>query len=511
MKKFLHLISILTMILPLGLSLLATSITANAEDIPKDSPVGVSKVTIHKRLFNTTPAYTQNTGELMNDFGGTPLKDAEFTAYDVTAAYHSLITANKDKTNPAQAAVNEIVKNSSSYTSIKVGSSQVTGEDGIATFDGLLEKKDGLDAAYLFLETKVPTLGTDQIITEAAQPMVITMPVYALAADGTYTDKKLNDIHLYPKNVSKQNTKTLLNDDAFDDVEFTLGDKTYNYYNVSTGDVLNYQLKINIPANIGDANHVKSFVIKDTPDNGLALTNPSKIEVVGLTKEVDYTLKEQDGGFEISLVLTSEKVKDLANKELHINYDMKLTKEITPDQGKQNNAGIVVNNNPEIDITPPKGVVTGGKQFKKTDAQTNNALAGAEFKVKSLDEKFAKFEVNSKGEYAFVEWTDEASATNIVSGNDGLIKVIGLAYGNYKLIETKAPTSEYVKIDGEINFIVTKEAYNDEDDLQVIANTHKGLLPQTGGVGIYAFLAIGIALMVGAMAWSKRNKEDAEV
>ncbi|EAG2939511.1 LPXTG cell wall anchor domain-containing protein, partial [Listeria monocytogenes] len=45
----------------------------------------------------------------------------------------------------------------------------------------------------------------------------------------------------------------------------------------------------------------------------------------------------------------------------------------------------------------------------------------------------------------------------------------------------------------------------------VVTNVKKGILPSTGGTGIYAFLTIGAALMIGAIVWYKKSKDSAEV
>ena len=48
-------------------------------------------------------------------------------------------------------------------------------------------------------------------------------------------------------------------------------------------------------------------------------------------------------------------------------------------------------------------------------------------------------------------------------------------------------------------------------DIKTVNNFRKGLLPSTGGSGIYAFLIIGAMMMGGAYIWFKRSKEQAEV
>lgn len=103
----------------------------------------------------------------------------------------------------------------------------------------------------------------------------------------------------------------------------------------------------------------------------------------------------------------------------------------------------------------------------------------------------------------------EVLATEIVSGTDGTFSVIGLKNGDYSLIETEAP-SGYVELATAVPFTVTHGEFGDMD-LETVPNTPKGLLPSTGGNGIFAFLAIGLGLMLGAFIWYKNSKKQAQV
>lgn len=461
-------------------------------------------ITINKRIWDEgkTPTAILNTGETMN-FGGTPLNGSEFTVYDVTAKYYELIN-NSDQKTAIQQIQTDAEPVAPTYAT-KV-SAQTTAGAGQAAFSNLpVKNSDGKYNVYLFVETKTPN---DITVTKRSVPIVVAMPIYKLDASQKPTDVVNTDIQLYPKNETAKDVKVLSNINNFTKV--TVGNQEFR--NVTTGDTLNYALTVNIPANIGDANAVTSFKINDKPSAGLALVADT-VKVGSLIADTDYKINYANGGFTIDFTLTSAAVKALAGQKLQVTYDMKLTADVNPDQLQTNNASVVINGGSEQQITPPTPVGTGGYKFVKKDAQTGKVLKGAEFVVTNKDmNQFATFTKNPNGDYVFAAWTDDKTeaTTKVTSGDDGSINVIGLTNGTYVLNETKTPSADYVLLkDGTITFDVVHGTYG-TSKLEV-KNTPKGLLPSTGGSGIYAFLIIGAAMMLGAYVWFKKSRTTAEV
>jgi len=505
MKKEKLLKLVMTLLLAL-IAIVAPISSAFADDTIDDSTK--VNVTLNKLIWNdNAPTDFQNTGAKMNfDGSATPLNGSEFTLYDVTSQYYKYI-ANKSQ----QAAISQIQAEASQVapnyaTKIK---SVTTAGQGQALFNDLsVKNKSGKYNVYLFLETKTPDNIT---VTKLSAPIVLAMPIYTLDKQQQPTDTLNQDIQLYPKNVTSKDTKEFTNVGSFSKV--TVGDQSFA--NVTTGDVLNYTLTVNIPANIGDANAVNKYSIFDKPSDGLALVN-NAVTVGRLTAgngtSGDYDIAYVNGGFTVNIHLNSDNVKALAGKKIQLTYNMKLTADVNPDNLQSNTASVQINTGTEQQITPPTPVGTGGYKFTKKDAQTGEVLQNAKFVVKQ-DSNFAIFEdaKNTKGEYIFKEWTtDKEKATNIVSDNSGSIKVIGLTNGKYVLNETKTPSANYVLLkDGTITFTVVHGKYV-TSNLDV-KNTPKGLLPSTGGAGIYAFIIIGAAMMIGAYIWFKKSRQQAEV
>ena len=486
--------------------LLTTAFVSNQHIVSADDKVDVknTNITINKRIFNEgqTPADKQNTGDVMSDFGGQPLNGSEFTVYDVSDQYYSLIKGSDQNT-----AIAQIQQDAASVApdyAKRVGAETTAGE-GQATFANLpLTDPNGKYIVYLFVETKTPNNVT---ITKRAVPMVVAMPIYKLDANLKPTDTPNTDIQLYPKNETAKDTKEFSNLGQFNQV--TVNGTTFA--NVTTGDTLNYKLTVNIPANIGDANAVTSYKVNDKPSAGLALVSGT-VKVGNLVAGTDYKITETDGGFTVDFTLGSAAVKALAGQKLQLTYDMKLTATVDPDALQSNKASVQINNDTEQQITPPTPVGTGGYKFTKKDDQTGKVLKGAEFVVTNKDQtKFAIFTKNANGDNVFASWVDSKDdATKVVSDDNGSIRVIGFVNGDYVLNETKAPSANYVLLkDGTITFTVEHGKYG-TSNLDV-NNTPKGLLPSTGGAGIYAFIIIGAAMMIGAYIWFKKSRQQAEV
>lgn len=481
--------------------LLVTSILIPAKTVFADD--NQVNITVNKRIWEqgAAPENIQNTGDTM-DFGGDPLNGSEFTIYDVTDKYYNLIKGSDPKL-----VIEQMQKDAEAVApdyATKV-SAQVTAGAGQATFADLpIKDANGKYSIYLLVETKTPTNIT---VTKRSVPLVLTMPMYKVDNNQKLTDVINTNIQVYPKNETAKDIKSFTNSGEFS--EITLNGKTFS--NVTTGDTLNYSLAVNIPANIGDATAVTSFKIHDKPSDGLALVDDT-VKVGDLTLDTDYQITYAAGGFSVELLLTSPKVKALAGKKLQLTYHMKLTDEVKPDELQNNKASVQINNMPEQEITPPIPVGTGGYQFIKKDARTDKVLKGAEFiVVNEAGTKFAKFKANKNGNYIFTEWaSSKDDATKVISDENGAIAIIGLTNGTYGLNETKAPSEQYVVLkDGTITFEVIHGTYGSA--ILSVKNTPKGLLPSTGGAGIYAFLIIGTTMMVGAYIWSKKTKQITEV
>lgn len=210
--------------------------------------------------------------------------------------------------------------------------------------------------------------------------------------------------------------------------------------------------------------------------------------------------------------------------------------------GNTNKSKLEYSNNPDDDSskgeTPWDTVITFTYELdvNKIDGDTEEVLQGAQFALQATDgdhaNKYVEVDANGK----VTGWADvapAADATNnpalLVSGADGIFKVIGLDDGTYSLVEIKAPKG-YNTIDP-ITLVVKATTENGKDysaelhdtaaealtKLELTVNrevaegvTSTGIvkttvennsgttLPSTGGIGTTIFYVLGGLLIAGA-------------
>jgi len=497
-----------TILLVLPLLLSAVLGVAN---VSADSTDTVN-VTLHKRVFDEgqVPANKTNTGDVDSSFGGTPLAGVTFTAYDVTAHYLDLRKSGQTAEDATKAVQKDAVDKAPSYAN-QVGQDVTKGDDGTVTFSNLASKDGDKDKVYLFVETNSPT-----DITQKADPIVLALPIYK-----TGSDSEINtNIHVYPKNEKSTAITKDLNDKSKTALEVTLADGT-KVYNATFGQTFGYQLQIAVPWNIADKS---TFNVVDTPNLGID-DDASTVQVAGLTKGTDYKVEasaanDQNGkGFKITFDTSTAAVKAAAGKKLTITYDATLTNAAVPDKALNNTATLNIGNGTDVTSTPTQGpeIYTGGINFVKQDKQSGKTLANAEFQLVKLNangDKVAYATQASDGSYNWAATAD--GATTYISDSKGTISLKGLEYSaklsdgqSYALVETKAPEG-YALLTAPVKFTVTKGSF-DATQLITITNIKKGILPSTGGSGIYLFLIIGALMMGAAYLWNKRNKKEQNI
>ena len=253
----------------------------------------------------------------------------------------------------------------------------------------------------------------------------------------------------------------------------------------------------------GDIKDYESYIITDSLDPALDYENSFSIKAGNhvLVPNVDYNFSEPLVGTAeaiLSIDIKPASLKDYAGQKVTVEFKTSINEKAVMDDKIENNATVTGT----LDGTPyeknvPKlpEVHTGGKKFVKVGKTTGSAaLSGAEFKI---------FKAGTT-QYLQADWSwgSKADARVFTSGADGKFEVTGLAYGNYTLEETKAPTGYNLRAD--VNFTVGLGSYADASTA-TITNAPTLTLPSTGGMGTIVFSVIGSVLMLGAVKLYKKD------
>lgn len=144
--------------------------------------------------------------------------------------------------------------------------------------------------------------------------------------------------------------------------------------------------------------------------------------------------------------------------------------------------------------------------FQKIDGTDNNPLEGAVFKVQE------------KTKDGYKDLDDNGKVYTLTSGKDGEFKTKNLPYGDYRLIETKAPQGYIPELES-INFNISENSHTKKIKVKNYKPTTPGpkgennrlskrvdAMAKTGDAAIYLILLLGL-IMIGCGVKFVRAKE----
>lgn len=309
-------------------------------------------------------------------------------------------------------------------------------------------------------------------------------------------------------------------------------DKVVGDYNV--GDDVPFTLTSKVPDMKGYDQYY--YAIHDTMSAGLTFNKDSVKVTIGGEDYTDFDVQDNGNG-KFSIIFgksTDNNIISLASKagqEIKVTYTAKLNdKAVVGNPGNPNTVNLEYSNNPNDSSshhTTPDSTVkvyTFELDVTKTNA-SNKVLPGAKFQLKDANSKVIKFK--KSGDTYIVDPTGDV--TELVSDENGKIKVKGLDAGKYTLEETQAPDG-YNKLEKPIEFTISA-TYGGDDHMTLtnlstdneavkgdvntgsvsttVVNKTGGLLPETGGRGIIAIALAGIILIGGASYIVYRKRKEA--
>lgn len=232
---------------------------------------------------------------------------------------------------------------------------------------------------------------------------------------------------------------------------------------VNRGETVTYTLTIELP---GDIANYDSFVVTDTLHEHLNYVDESQSSPNG------FTFSEDDR----TLTWTGDPAQ-LSPGTIEITFEAQISEDAVANVGIDNVATIDYDNGYVVDgdTTPPVTVVpTAGKlKLMKKDGDSGDRLKGAEFDLVQDGEVIASGTTNHRGYIDFGE----------------------LDFGEYQLVETKAPNG-YNKLRNPIDVTVNEDTLTQTIKVDNFKSGWE--LPKTGGIGTTFFTLLGLTLMGAA-------------
>lgn len=392
-------------------------------------------LTIHKYLVDDVSeigSEGDGTEKEEDKVAGDPVEGVAFNVYSLKCDEGAPVIPPSEKDgavyNKIKMTINEedveklqIKIGSATYTYTMSKITDTAPSNGLTDDDGTLSY-EGLAAGYYYVEEDLENSTKDAkaLIDFVSRPFIVAVPMTNSDGDGWNAD-----VHVYPKNQGADTQKT-----ANGEVENS----------VNVGDVINYEISVALPADIGE---FSTFNFRDVLDAALAYGGEDTVKVFvsnkkdgkivadakvyipqsvseGDDKKVYWTVTDTDSVIRVEF--TEDGLKHLAtfvddgkDTKTHVGMEFQATvNENIFDKEYfvvENKGYIEWNSDPEGDGDPketptpetqtPVGEIEVDKRGTSDDPAAGN-LKGAEFQIAATEDgaeagEFIKVLVNDKG------------------------------------------------------------------------------------------------------------------
>lgn len=438
--------------------------------------------------------------------GKKPLAYIQFEIYKVATIDQIAAGEVELSQRPTSAEVEKYAVSDNKVTTVKTDSA------GFATYNFTENGKP--DGVYLVVELP------NAAVTGTVEPFFVAIP--GTSQDGSTT---VNTVKVYPKNTTETGPS----------IQKDVTDINNDHDTFDVNETHTWIIRGGVPSGLAEA---ESYVISDTLDYRLtyqgnivvkvgAETDEAGKEAVTLTDKTHYTVTEADGTdengnevdtFQIALTPAGMKeaasaVKSSSRHEIRVYFDAIIDTDAQLGTNIPNQAELAYTNALGVDYTSKSDVPevhTGGTAILKVDSAEKEPLAGAAFKIardaseaELADDTVVKEALTVGNEEHTVVFVDfyptkdlTGEKTNEVTTDDkGAAVLYGLAYGEYYLLETKAPAG-YNLLTAPVVVQINENSHKEESVVTVVNS--KFFLPETGGMGTTIFTAVGIGIIAVA-------------
>ena len=446
-----------------------------------------------------------------------PLANVSFAIYKVCSSDELFSGAVKLNTIPSEDDIDTY------STAERLVETITTDRNGYATYSFGYGENDGV---YMVSQL------VNHVVTETTKPFFISFPMTNI--DGT---DFLYTINVYPKN-DIEFTVPIVNKDV-SNIDNKLDSFDYNTEQI-------WIIRTSVP---NDIRYSEEYSIIDKMEENLTFVDGSVSVVLALKTEKAYNEKNhaliEDEDYFLSMDKTgdSSSVKISFTKngrikiaegietkysdyEIRIYLKTKIQTNVPAGTMIRNDAEIIYRNSvgqefvSEAEKKP--GVVNGGLNILKIDSKNEKKLSGATFKiarVATTDEidkgsyeniYIEKDNTTEKVKVVFVEFFDNSKLSgkrvkSVTTDNHGNAYMYGLTYGDYYLVETKAPDG-YVILDKAVPVVVNSYTHIEGNYIKVI-NVRKSILPSTGDSGAILVYILILAFVLSAAVFILTNKK----
>lgn len=325
------------------------------------------------------------------------------------------------------------------------------------------------------------------------------------------------------------NIITMANDYVTVDKFVVRNNTNMKHATVKIDERVTWNIRASVPA---EMSKMKTYMITDTMGTGLSFNEVGMVvsglgdtgsQINTFEKTKDYTVSKVNSSV-VTISFTTAGCKKAANLNvatISVTYLTDVTKDAPLGRAIENKPNVTYTNNFKTDstyttpdITDIPEVHTSGYQLKKVK-KDETALTGVTFKLFATKADADKLQ-NALEFYTYDSDGNVVKTTEAVSGADGLVSFLGLAYGTdgntvtqgstkYYIVETSTQEG-YNLLKDPVEINVTHNSYDYNNTHKNIVNVAKIPLPPTGVMAGIGTLGIGLIFLAVGFGFSMAKK-----